>query len=104
MTLAEHKKILDKLLALIPDDKKAEATGTLLDLETDYRTMDAESKDKDNRMSELEKQNKDYADVNMRLFLERRNKTDDTEPDIIDDPEPDNQDPPEKLKYEDLVL
>lgn len=104
MTLAEHKKILDKLLSLIPDDKKANATGILLDLETDYRTMDLERKDKDNRMSELEKQNKDYADVNMRLFLERRNKTDETEPDNNGDPEPGNQEPPEKLKYEDLVL
>lgn len=103
MKKEDHKKILDTLLGLCPDDKKAEMTGHLLTLEQDYKEQLALADDTKAKMDALEKQNKDYAEVNTRLFLERAGAKPDTDTANTDDDVPDET-PPEKLSYDNLVL
>ena len=106
MTVEEHKKILDSILTSCGEEQKATVSAHLLALETDYKEQLAQQTVSAGRIEALEKQNKDYAEVNTRLFLERRNPINDTNSGGSDMPDVQEQEdvPPKKLSYDDLVL
>ena len=94
MTLEEHNTIISNLLSLT--DNNTEIQSLALQLQDDYRTVNANEEKNKQMIEDLKNERDKYAKLNNELWLRQMTNKEENEPNE------EKTEPPKKRNFEDL--